>query len=159
MPFCSPRHRSMASVGSPADSMPCRLPGIGAIPYMTNYNVTLDTADVALGRAIAAELRATAPGGLPGESRPRASSTLPSVTGVSQPLPYGAPITWLLLMMHCLETGWPHMYHLSVLRVSFPIHQLPSPESHLRYSLSIVTLCPVIGRPKIHMHLSIFPKS
>ncbi|XP_043245688.1 glutamate formimidoyltransferase-like [Amphibalanus amphitrite] len=40
--------------------------GIGAIPYMTNYNVTLDTADLAVGREVAAELRATAPGGMPG---------------------------------------------------------------------------------------------
>ncbi|XP_043210724.1 glutamate formimidoyltransferase-like [Amphibalanus amphitrite] len=40
--------------------------GIGAIPYMTNYNVTLDTDDLSVGREVAAELRATAPRGMPG---------------------------------------------------------------------------------------------
>ena len=42
------------------------LTGIGAIPYMTNFNVTLDSSDLELGKSIASQLRATAPGGLPG---------------------------------------------------------------------------------------------
>ena len=42
--------------------------GIGAIPYMTNYNVTLDSTDLELGQTIASQLRATALGGLPGMS-------------------------------------------------------------------------------------------
>ncbi|XP_042862504.1 glutamate formimidoyltransferase-like [Penaeus japonicus] len=42
------------------------LTGVGAIPYMMNVNVTLDSADVALGRRVAKALRATTPGGLPG---------------------------------------------------------------------------------------------
>ncbi|XP_069974624.1 uncharacterized protein [Penaeus vannamei] len=42
------------------------LTGVGAIPYMMNVNVTLDSADVALGRRVASALRATSPGGLPG---------------------------------------------------------------------------------------------
>ncbi|XP_063848944.1 formimidoyltransferase-cyclodeaminase-like [Scylla paramamosain] len=42
------------------------LTGVGAIPYMMNVNVTLDTQDVALGRRVAAAIRATSPKGLPG---------------------------------------------------------------------------------------------
>lgn len=42
------------------------LTGVGAIPYMMNVNVTLDTQDVALGRRVAAAIRATSPRGLPG---------------------------------------------------------------------------------------------
>ncbi|XP_068235890.1 uncharacterized protein [Palaemon carinicauda] len=42
------------------------LTGIGAIPYMMNVNVTLDTDDVALGRRVAAAIRATSSNGLPG---------------------------------------------------------------------------------------------
>ncbi|XP_066940039.1 uncharacterized protein [Macrobrachium rosenbergii] len=42
------------------------LTGIGAIPYMMNVNVTLDTDDIALGRRVAAAIRATSANGLPG---------------------------------------------------------------------------------------------
>ncbi|XP_071521279.1 uncharacterized protein [Panulirus ornatus] len=42
------------------------LTGVGAIPYMMNVNVTLDTQDVSLGRCVAASLRASSPSGLPG---------------------------------------------------------------------------------------------
>lgn len=42
------------------------LTGVGAIPYMMNVNITLDTQDVALGRRVAAAVRATSPSGLPG---------------------------------------------------------------------------------------------
>ncbi|XP_047487925.1 uncharacterized protein LOC125038492 [Penaeus chinensis] len=42
------------------------LTGVGAIPFMLNVNVTLDSADVGLGRRVARALRATSPGGLPG---------------------------------------------------------------------------------------------
>lgn len=40
--------------------------GVGAIPYVTNCNVTIDTNDLDLGRAIAQAIRATSPGGFPG---------------------------------------------------------------------------------------------
>ncbi|KAK7065609.1 Formiminotransferase cyclodeaminase N-terminal like, partial [Halocaridina rubra] len=39
---------------------------IGAIPFMMNLNVTLDTDDVSFGRSVASAVRATSPGGLPG---------------------------------------------------------------------------------------------
>ncbi|XP_032385577.1 formiminotransferase N-terminal subdomain-containing protein [Etheostoma spectabile] len=42
------------------------LTGVGAGPYVTNCNVTIDTRDVAVGRGIAAAIRESAPGGLPG---------------------------------------------------------------------------------------------
>jgi len=40
--------------------------GVGASPYVTNCNVTIDTRDMAVGRSIAAALRESTPGGLPG---------------------------------------------------------------------------------------------
>lgn len=40
--------------------------GIGAIPYVMNCNVTIDTTDVAFGRKIASRIRGTNVGGLPG---------------------------------------------------------------------------------------------
>lgn len=40
--------------------------GIGAIPYVTNCNVTIDCKDLKLGKALAKSIRATSPGGLPG---------------------------------------------------------------------------------------------
>ncbi|XP_034740837.1 formiminotransferase N-terminal subdomain-containing protein [Etheostoma cragini] len=42
------------------------LTGVGAGPYVMNCNVTIDTQDVAVGRSIAAAIRESAPGGLPG---------------------------------------------------------------------------------------------
>ncbi|KAK4291954.1 hypothetical protein Pmani_035251 [Petrolisthes manimaculis] len=42
------------------------LTGVGAIPYMMNVNLTLDTSNLTLGRRVAASLRASSPGGLPG---------------------------------------------------------------------------------------------
>lgn len=40
--------------------------GVGASPYVMNCNVTIDTADVAIGRRIAAAIRESNPEGLPG---------------------------------------------------------------------------------------------
>ena len=40
--------------------------GIGAIPYITNCNITIDCQDLGLGREIAKAIRATTPGGLAG---------------------------------------------------------------------------------------------
>lgn len=40
--------------------------GVGAIPYVTNCNVTIDTNEVGLGRSIAQAIRATSPGGFHG---------------------------------------------------------------------------------------------
>ena len=40
--------------------------GIGAIPYVMNCNVSIETNDLQLGRDIAKDLRATSEGGLPG---------------------------------------------------------------------------------------------
>ncbi|XP_013873257.1 formiminotransferase N-terminal subdomain-containing protein isoform X2 [Austrofundulus limnaeus] len=42
------------------------LTGVGAGPYVMNCNVTIDTRDVALGRSVAAAIRGSTPGGLPG---------------------------------------------------------------------------------------------
>ncbi|XP_028447130.1 formiminotransferase N-terminal subdomain-containing protein isoform X3 [Perca flavescens] len=42
------------------------LTGVGASPYVMNCNVTIDTQDMAMGRSIAAAIRESAPGGLPG---------------------------------------------------------------------------------------------
>ncbi|XP_035459969.2 formiminotransferase N-terminal subdomain-containing protein isoform X1 [Scophthalmus maximus] len=42
------------------------LTGVGASPYVMNCNVTIDTRDIALGRSIAAAIRESTPGGLPG---------------------------------------------------------------------------------------------
>ena len=40
--------------------------GVGAIPYITNCNVTIDNQDLDLGREIASGIRASSPGGLAG---------------------------------------------------------------------------------------------
>lgn len=40
--------------------------GVGAIPYVTNCNVTIDSQDLGLGREIASAIRASSPGGLAG---------------------------------------------------------------------------------------------
>ena len=40
--------------------------GIGAIPYVTNCNITIDSQDLDLGREIAKAIRASTPGGLSG---------------------------------------------------------------------------------------------
>ncbi|XP_070694248.1 formiminotransferase N-terminal subdomain-containing protein [Pempheris klunzingeri] len=42
------------------------LTGVGASPYVMNCNVTIDTEDIAMGRSIAAAIRESTPGGLPG---------------------------------------------------------------------------------------------
>ena len=44
----------------------CGLTAIGAIPYMTNFNVTISTSDLHLGKEIAKEIRASSPNGLLG---------------------------------------------------------------------------------------------
>lgn len=40
--------------------------GVGAIPYVTNCNVTIDSQDLGLGKEIASAIRASTPGGLAG---------------------------------------------------------------------------------------------
>uniref|UniRef100_UPI0037E9AED1 formiminotransferase N-terminal subdomain-containing protein n=1 Tax=Semicossyphus pulcher TaxID=241346 RepID=UPI0037E9AED1 len=42
------------------------LTGVGASPYVMNCNVTIDTQDISMGRSIAAAIRESTPGGLPG---------------------------------------------------------------------------------------------
>ncbi|XP_076013294.1 formiminotransferase N-terminal subdomain-containing protein [Genypterus blacodes] len=42
------------------------LTGVGASPYVMNCNVTIDTQDITMGRSIAAAIRESTPGGLPG---------------------------------------------------------------------------------------------
>ncbi|XP_071953006.1 uncharacterized protein [Antedon mediterranea] len=42
------------------------LTGIGGSPYVMNFNVTIDSKDLKIGRDIASQIRATAPCGLPG---------------------------------------------------------------------------------------------
>ncbi|CAH1795110.1 unnamed protein product [Owenia fusiformis] len=42
------------------------LTGIGAIPYVMNCNVTMESTDLKLGRHIAKKIRGSTPGGLPG---------------------------------------------------------------------------------------------
>ena len=42
------------------------LPGVGAIPYVMNCNVTIETSDLEFGKEIAESIRATTKGGLPG---------------------------------------------------------------------------------------------
>ncbi|XP_037542762.1 formiminotransferase N-terminal subdomain-containing protein [Nematolebias whitei] len=42
------------------------LTGVGASPYVMNCNVTIDTHDMAIGRSVAAAIRESTPGGLPG---------------------------------------------------------------------------------------------
>ncbi|XP_034417122.1 formiminotransferase N-terminal subdomain-containing protein [Cyclopterus lumpus] len=50
----------------PRPRKPFGLTGVGASPYVTNCNVTIDTRDMAVGRGVAAALRESTPGGLPG---------------------------------------------------------------------------------------------
>lgn len=52
-------------VGSPPTSR-YGCTGVGAIPYVTNCNVTIDSQDIELGKEIAEAIRATTPGGLAG---------------------------------------------------------------------------------------------
>lgn len=40
--------------------------GVGSSPYVMNCNVTIDTQDIALGRSVAAAIRESTSGGLPG---------------------------------------------------------------------------------------------
>ncbi|KAM6934285.1 formiminotransferase N-terminal subdomain-containing protein [Xenentodon cancila] len=42
------------------------LTGVGASPYVMNCNVTIDTQDITMGHSIAAAIRESTPGGLPG---------------------------------------------------------------------------------------------
>ncbi|KAM4731395.1 formiminotransferase N-terminal subdomain-containing protein isoform 1-T5 [Anableps anableps] len=42
------------------------LTGVGASPYVMNCNVTIDTQAIAIGHSVAAAIRGSAPGGLPG---------------------------------------------------------------------------------------------
>uniref|UniRef100_W5KY26 Formiminotransferase cyclodeaminase N-terminal like 1 n=1 Tax=Astyanax mexicanus TaxID=7994 RepID=W5KY26_ASTMX len=42
------------------------LTGIGASPYVMNCNVTINTPDLAVGRGVAAAIRESSPGGIPG---------------------------------------------------------------------------------------------
>lgn len=50
------------------NSEPLEFPivGIGVSPYVMNCNVTIGTQDLALGRRVAAALRESSPGGIPG---------------------------------------------------------------------------------------------
>ena len=50
----------------PAPSSRYGCTGVGAIPYVTNCNVTIDCKDLQLGRTVAKAIRASTPGGLPG---------------------------------------------------------------------------------------------
>ncbi|XP_076031022.1 uncharacterized protein LOC143019213 [Oratosquilla oratoria] len=50
----------------PKPTMRYGLTGLGAIPYMMNFNVTLGTGDLDLGQRVAAAIRTVTPGGLPG---------------------------------------------------------------------------------------------
>ncbi|XP_030642937.1 formiminotransferase N-terminal subdomain-containing protein isoform X1 [Chanos chanos] len=81
----SPRHRGLAqrrkevgwfrkdldisAIKPDVGSHPIRrygLTGVGASPYVMNCNVTIDTEDITVGRGVAAALRESSPGGLPG---------------------------------------------------------------------------------------------
>eukprot|EP00795_Rhopilema_esculentum_P009299 gene9299-16997_t len=42
----------------------CGITGIGAIPYMTNFNITIDTTNLKIGNLIAKAIRGSSPGGL-----------------------------------------------------------------------------------------------
>eukprot|EP00794_Sanderia_malayensis_P009297 gene9297-10278_t len=42
------------------------LTGIGAMPYMTNFNITVDTNDHSIGNSVARDIRMTSPNGLKG---------------------------------------------------------------------------------------------
>ncbi|KAF4086714.1 hypothetical protein AMELA_G00087510 [Ameiurus melas] len=60
---------NMATVRPDVGPPPMRrygLTGIGASPYVMNCNVTIDTQDVSLGRDVAAAIRESSPGGIPG---------------------------------------------------------------------------------------------
>ncbi|KAM8854654.1 formiminotransferase N-terminal subdomain-containing protein [Spinachia spinachia] len=50
----------------PQPQNPFGLTAVGASPYVMNCNVTIDTQDMAMGHSIAAALRESTPGGLPG---------------------------------------------------------------------------------------------
>ncbi|CAL8240779.1 unnamed protein product [Merluccius merluccius] len=58
-------HAVRADVGPPPQRR-YGLTGVGASPYVMNCNVTIDTQDLAAGRRVAAALRESAPGGVPG---------------------------------------------------------------------------------------------
>ncbi|XP_008402551.1 formiminotransferase N-terminal subdomain-containing protein isoform X2 [Poecilia reticulata] len=62
----SPDLRALTADVGPPPRERYGLTGVGASPYVMNCNVSIDTQDVAVGRSIAAALRASAPGGLPG---------------------------------------------------------------------------------------------
>ncbi|KAJ3591621.1 hypothetical protein NHX12_006754 [Muraenolepis orangiensis] len=62
-------HAIRADVGPPPQSR-YGLTGVGASSYVMNCNVTIDTRDLALGRRIAAAIRESAPGGVPGVQPP-----------------------------------------------------------------------------------------
>ncbi|XP_053482399.1 formiminotransferase N-terminal subdomain-containing protein isoform X2 [Ictalurus furcatus] len=60
---------NMATIRPDVGPPPMRrygLTGIGASPYVMNCNVTIDTQDVLLGRDVAAAIRESSPGGIPG---------------------------------------------------------------------------------------------
>ncbi|XP_068602810.1 formiminotransferase N-terminal subdomain-containing protein [Brachionichthys hirsutus] len=52
--------------GGPRPQRRFGLTGVGASPYVMNCNVTIDTRDIAAGRSIAAAIRESTPGGIPG---------------------------------------------------------------------------------------------
>ncbi|KAG7279568.1 hypothetical protein CRUP_034156 [Coryphaenoides rupestris] len=58
-------HPIRADVGPPPQSR-YGLTGVGASPYVMNCNVTIGTQDLALGLRIAAAIRESTPGGVPG---------------------------------------------------------------------------------------------
>ncbi|KAI4877969.1 hypothetical protein NFI96_020737 [Prochilodus magdalenae] len=61
--------RNMAAIHPDIEPQPARqygLTGIGASPYVMNCNITIDTQDLALGRGVAAAIRESSPGGIPG---------------------------------------------------------------------------------------------
>ncbi|XP_056290994.1 formiminotransferase N-terminal subdomain-containing protein isoform X2 [Pseudoliparis swirei] len=62
----TPDLRTIRPDVGPPPRNPFGLTGVGASPYVTNCNVTIDTRDMAVGRSIAAALRESTPGGLPG---------------------------------------------------------------------------------------------
>ncbi|XP_072542590.1 formiminotransferase N-terminal subdomain-containing protein [Salminus brasiliensis] len=60
---------NMAAIQPDIGPQPTRqygLTGIGASSYVMNCNVTIDTQDLALGRGVAAAIRESSPGGIPG---------------------------------------------------------------------------------------------
>ncbi|XP_032423187.1 formiminotransferase N-terminal subdomain-containing protein isoform X1 [Xiphophorus hellerii] len=62
----SPDLRALTADVGPPPRERYGLTGVGASPYVMNCNVSIDTQDVAVGRHVAAALRESAPGGLPG---------------------------------------------------------------------------------------------